>query len=169
MKPQIGSGDKGETSILGGRRVRKDSPIIEALGSIDEATAAIGVARAVARSAEVKNLLLSAQLMLENCAAEIAAGDGKRATDADFAAATKDLEAAMTRLAEGAPRPTTFIMPGSTQGDAALHLARAVTRRAERRIWALINTGARVPPAVPAYVNRLADLLFDLAYAESSD
>jgi len=168
MKPNIGSGDHGETSVMGGRRVRKDSPQIEALGAIDEATAAIGVARAFVRSVEVKELLQHCQLALQNCAAEVAGAGDKRQTGFDFAAATRTVEEEIKKYDRGAPRPTQFITPGTTQAEAALHLARSVIRRAERRVFALERAGASLPAGVAAYLNRLSDLMFDLAYAESS-
>ena len=77
MKPNIGSGDRGETSISAGRRVAKDSAVVEALGAIDEASAAIGLARSFARSRHVKDLLNGCQTALQKCAAEVAAAGGR--------------------------------------------------------------------------------------------
>lgn len=168
MKPHMGSGDSGETSVAGGRRVGKDSPQIEALGAIDEASATVGMARSLVRGSEVKELLRESQVALQACAAEVASADGGRRETFDFAAAVKALEDAMRQIGESAPRPHEFLTPGATQTDAALHLARSSVRRAERRVVALRHAGASVPPGVSAYLNRLSDLLFDLAYAESS-
>jgi cob(I)alamin adenosyltransferase len=168
MKPNIGSGDSGDTSVSRGRRVPKDSPQIEALGSIDEASAAIGLARAAVRSAEVKDLLRDCQLALQKCAAEIAAAGGPRATDFDFAAGAAALVAAMARSDEGAPRPSQFLTPGSSGSEAALQFARVAVRKAERRVITLRREIPDLPQGVAVYLNRLSDLLFDLAYAESS-
>ena len=168
MKPNIGSGDSGETGVLGGRRVPKDSALVEALGAIDEASAAVGLARAFVRDTHRKAFLALCQAALLKCGAEVAAAGSPRATDFDFVAAAKGLEAEMERLAQLTERPTKFLTPGETPAEAALNLARAVTRRAERAVVAARRTGVEFEPGAHVYINRLSDLLFDMLCAEAA-
>jgi cob(I)alamin adenosyltransferase len=168
MKPNIGAGDSGETNILGGRRVQKYSPVVEALGDIDEAAAAIGLARAFVRDPARRAMLHDAQTILHKCAAEAASAGAGRATEFDFAAALANLDTHMRSLAELAPRPTEFLTPGEAPAEASLNLARAVVRRAERSLVAMSHAGPCAPPEVQVYLNRLSDLLFDLLYVESA-
>ena len=167
MKPNIGSGDAGDTSILGGRRVPKTSEIVEALGAIDEASAALGLARSLLEDARGGELLLRCQVALQKVAAEIASAGRGRATDFDFRSAISVLEAEMQRTAAAAPRPTGFLTPGDTPAQAALNLARAVVRRAERRVVAVRSSGVTFEPAAAVYLNRLSDLLFDMLCARA--
>ena len=162
MKPDIGSGDLGETDVTGGGRVAKDSPLMEALGSIDEATSAIGLARALVENTERKELLLWCQKALSACGAEIA---GDNATGFDFTEGARRAEHEMRRLGETYARPTCFVMPGESVREAALNVARAVVRRAERNAVALTRAGVRFDMGVIKFLNRLSDLLFDLACA----
>jgi len=166
MKPNIGAGDSGETNILGGRRLPKDSPLVEALGAIDEAASAIGLARSFMTDDQRRGALRDAQLDLQKVAAEVAAAGAPRATDFDFAAAVARLENHMARIAASVPRPHTFLTPGNTPAEGALNLARAVTRRAERAAVALGRSGAAFEPGAQKYLNRLSDLLFDMITAE---
>jgi cob(I)alamin adenosyltransferase len=166
------TGDEGETSLLGGRRVRKDDSRIEAIGSIDETNAALGLARvelqrSVAVSPGMDDLLASVQHRLFDLGAELAAG-GDATTravviaDTDVAA----LESAIDQWEATLSPLRAFILPGGSAAAAQLHHARCVCRRAERRIVQLAdglegNAGLR-------YVNRLGDLLFVLARAANA-
>jgi cob(I)alamin adenosyltransferase len=165
MKPNIGSGDAGDTSILGGRRVPKTSAIVEALGAIDEASAAVGLARSLLDDARGREFLQGCQVALQKVAAEIASAGRGRATDFDFHSAITTLETEMQRVAADVRRPNGFLTPGDTPAQAALNLARAVVRRAERRAVAVRSSGAAFEPAAAVYLNRLSDLLFDMLCA----
>jgi cob(I)alamin adenosyltransferase len=156
------SGDRGETGLFGGGRVPKSDPRVEAYGEVDEANAAVGAARAVLSDEALDAELARVQAELFVVGAELASPRGREARGAvpavDPAWATR-LEGAIDRWeAELAPLRS-FILPGGTPGAAALHLARGVCRRAERRVVALA-AGAEVDPAVLVYLNRLSDLLF---------
>lgn len=168
MKPNMGAGDSGETNILGGRRVEKHSALVAVLGDIDEASAAIGLARAFVKDSTIRAMLHEAQTVLHKCAAEVASAGAGRATSFDFAAALAAIEAHMKDLAAMAPRPTEFLMPGETPAEGALNLARAVVRRAERSFSLMSHGGPSTPPEVAVYLNRLSDLLFDMLYVESA-
>lgn len=165
MKPQMGRGDDGLTDLLRGGRVLKNSPHVEAIGAVDEAVAAIGLARALLEDAGRKERLKGLQLELRNCAGEIAAPLGTRATDFDFRAATEAIEAEMAAILQKEGSPEGFITPGETPAEAALDVARTLVRRAERRVFALDWDDRAVYPQVAAYLNRLSDLLFAFTWA----
>jgi cob(I)alamin adenosyltransferase len=160
------TGDAGETGLFGGGRVGKDSPRVEAYGEVDELNAAIGVARAAGVGA-LDGLCQSLQEQLFTVGAVLATPRGSKAeahVPQVKPAWTADMEAAMDRLDDELPRMTHFILPGGTPGSAALHLARTVCRRAERRTVALVRDGT-VDPGVLVFLNRLSDLLFMMARA----
>ena len=163
MKPRIGSGDAGVTGMPGGRRVLKTSAAVEALGAIDEAAAAVGLARALVANEAHRALLSACQEALGDCAAEVAAAGRARATAFDFPAATSALEDTLREISRTAGEPAGFVMAGENPAQAALHLARTVVRRAERRVFALDMEGRPVLALAAVYLNRLSDLLFDLA------
>jgi cob(I)alamin adenosyltransferase len=162
MKIYTKSGDGGETSLFGGGRVRKSEGRVEAYGEVDEANAAVGVARAALGDAELDAELGRVQSELFAIGAELASPHGARARSAvpaiDPAWATR-LEEAMDRWDATLPELRAFVLPGGTPGAAALHLARCVCRRAERRVVALAGE-AEVDPLALVYLNRLSDFLF---------
>jgi cob(I)alamin adenosyltransferase len=157
-------GDQGETSLGDGSRVRKDALRVEAFGTVDEANAAIGLARlhaegtADAMLARIQNDLFD--LGADLCTPE----EGRRAAGAlrIAAAQVERLEHEIDAM-NGELQPLdSFILPGGTPCGAALHLARTVTRRAERLVVALAAEASLNPEAVK-YLNRLSDHLFVLS------
>src|SRR5262245_26348879 len=171
MKIYTRKGDAGQTSIWGGRRLSKDHARMEAIGAVDECNAAIGSAIALGLPGELDNLLRVVQGRLFVIGSELMApdhtGSGRgrpRPDESDVA----DLEAAIDSLELELPELRNFILPGGTCAAAALHVARGVCRRAERRV-ATLNSAESVVPIVSAYLNRLADLLFVAArYANNA-
>ncbi len=159
MRIYTRSGDAGETGLFGGRRVRKDDLRIEAGGAVDELNAHIGVCRARTTGEVDDGLLGGLQADLLLVGADLAAPEGApRVGPAQLAALEAAIDACSARL----PPLRNFILPGGSDLAAALHVARTVARRAERRCVALA-AAASVPPHVLAYLNRLSDLLFVLA------
>src|SRR5581483_2890952 len=164
MKLYTRTGDGGETSLLDGTRVRKDHARVAAYGEVDELNAWIGLALSWLAEADVAGALLQIQRDLFAIGAELADPSSRissrRAKAAVTAADVERLEGLIDRSDAEPPPLRHFILPGGRQAGAALHVARAVCRRAERRIVAL------EPPAdahVRQYINRLSDLLFALA------
>ena len=164
-------GDKGETGLYGARRVPKDSLRVDAYGTIDELNSCIGVAVAASEHDEVSRPLKRIQSKLlaagADLATELPKGGAKvqRIRPAD----TKELEGMIDELQRKLPKLTAFILPGGTELSSSLHLARAVCRRAERRIVALGRSETINPEMVP-YFNRLSTYLFNLArYANRLD
>lgn len=156
------TGDAGETGLIGGHRVPKDHPRVEAYGALDELNSALGAVRAVLTDAEVGEVLIRAQHDLFALSAEIAA-PGSGPPVAPVAPAQVDaLERIIDRLSTGLPPLRAFILPGGNAAGSLLHLARAVARRAERRVVALARAEP-LNPEIVRYLNRLSDLLFVLA------
>jgi cob(I)alamin adenosyltransferase len=165
-------GDGGQTGIWGGVRLAKDEARMEAIGAVDELNAAIGFAAAAVQVADcfddgdpVPGLLGSVQQNLLVAGTELMApsreGSGKDLPRLAGGDVTR-LEAAIDDLTARLPELRNFIVPGGTETAARLHLARAVCRRAERRVTTL-RRNEDVSPDVCGYLNRLGDLLFILA------
>lgn len=164
------TGDEGETSLLGGRRVRKDDLRIEAIGSVDEVNAALGVVRVeLERGGAVpENLdqqIGGIQHRLFDLGAELAAtSTSETRTGALGATHVAQLESLIDHYEAQLQPLRAFILPGGTPAASQLHLARCVCRRSERR---LVQLAALEPirGELLQYVNRLSDLLFVLARA----
>ncbi len=158
-------GDDGTTGLLYGGRVRKDSRQIELNGAVDEAQAAIGMARAEsAPGSEVNELLTSLARDLYVLMAEVAtAPDNRRKLTAGSSLVTADmvtrLESGIDDLLSRFDMPSDFTVPGENRLSAALDLARTIVRRAERLAVAEPVDGSYVLP----YLNRLSDLLWAMA------
>ena len=153
------TGDDGTTGLGDGHRVRKDDARVEAYGTVDEANSAIGMILAVPNlPADVTASLTQIQHELFDLGGELAVPGYRVITDAHV----DQLEDTLDRFNEPLPPLKEFILPGGGPAAAACHVARAVTRRAERDTWALAQTEA-VAPEVTRYLNRLSDLLFVVA------
>lgn len=160
-------GDTGMTSLATGERRAKHDARIEANGAVDEASSAIGVAR-VHADTETDALLARVQNDLFDLGADISTPEGLegalRATDAQVVW----LEGEIDRLNERLAPLTSFVLPGGSALGAHLHMARAIARRAERAATAL-NAAEPVNPAAIKYLNRLSDLLFQMARHANDD
>jgi len=153
------TGDDGTTGLGDGSRVQKTHARIEAYGTVDEANSAIGVVLAVAGlPAEVATCLTDIQHELFDLGGELAV-PGHHVISADQVA---KLERQLDGFNINLPALKEFILPGGGPAAAACHLARAISRRAERRTWTLAQLEP-VAPAVLQYLNRLSDLLFVVA------
>ena len=175
-------GDDGTTGLLfGGARVPKDDPRTEAYGTIDEAVAALGIARAQlglknrlgtlnVGFGELPAILLRLQRELFVAAAELATQpdawerqqDGVSRVTAEM---VDGLDSMLSEAEAHVAMPTEFVVPGETPTSAALELARTIVRRAERRAVTLGSEGLIPGPHLLPYLNRLADLLWVLARA----
>jgi cob(I)alamin adenosyltransferase len=156
-------GDRGETSLGDGTRLRKDTPRITAIGAVDESNAAVGVLRLMVRDVPTVDAMLARiQNDLFDVGADLAVpgegGDRLRMTDA----ASVRLEAEVAVMNAALPPLTSFVLPGGSPGAAHAHVARAVVRRAERDVVRLMDVEP-VTPALLRYLNRLSDHLFVLA------
>ncbi|HEX3999538.1 MAG TPA: cob(I)yrinic acid a,c-diamide adenosyltransferase [Pirellulales bacterium] len=170
MKIYTKTGDTGETGLFGGPRVAKDDPRIEAYGAVDELNSAVGIARAEELPPEIDSLLARIQNELFNLGAELATPNpAAHALAVLGAAQIEALEQAIDRHEASLPLLREFILPGGSRGAAALHLARTICRRAERRLVAFARGSAEpISPNLVVYLNRLGDLLFVLTRAANA-
>ena len=167
MKIYTKRGDTGETGLFGGLRLRKDAPRIEAYGEVDELNSVLGMVRAASVETAMDQLLHRIQNELFDLGAELATPDAAaRGKVFVRPAMTERLESAIDRYEETLSPLTAFILPGGSAAAAALHLARTVCRRAERRVITLAHLpDEAVSAEIIVYLNRLSDLLFVLARA----
>jgi cob(I)alamin adenosyltransferase len=156
MKIYTRTGDEGKTGLFGGGRVLKDDPRVEAYGDVDELNAVIGAARAVEVMPRIDEVLVSVQRDLFSIGALLATPDRDK-MQAHLTKARIDDD----RIRELEPLKA-FIIPGGSEKAAALHVARTVCRRAERRVITL-QRSVELPALVVIYLNRVSDLLFTLA------
>ncbi|HEX6938655.1 MAG TPA: cob(I)yrinic acid a,c-diamide adenosyltransferase, partial [Longimicrobiales bacterium] len=166
MKLYTRKGDAGETTLLGGGRVPKSNPRVDAYGAIDELNAVIGWAVSVNDDAVIRERLQSVQPDLLAIGAHLAVAPAPRGRRPTLPALPDERVQVFERwIDEGmaeAPELRAFILPGGAPGAAALHVARTVCRRAERRVVELAEREP-IEPGILVYLNRLSDLLFALA------
>lgn len=166
MKIYTKTGDSGDTGLFAGARVAKDHERIEAYGTVDELNACLGVVRSTQAPADMDGCLEQIQHELFALGAELATPDpaahGLRWANATVSEA---LEAQIDRWEAELPPLRQFILPAGTSTASALHQARAVCRRAERRVVTLRRHDESVSVDTVVYLNRLGDLLFVLARA----
>jgi cob(I)alamin adenosyltransferase len=167
MKIYTRTGDEGDTGLFGGGRVAKDDPRVEAYGAVDELNAAIGMARSVEMMPRVDEVLAPVQRDLFAIGALLATPDHDKMKEQLAKARIDDeriaeLERAIDAGESELEPLKSFILPGGTPKAAALHVARTVCRRAERRVITLQHT-VPLPQLAIIYLNRLSDLLFVLA------
>lgn len=156
MKIYTRGGDSGETSLYSGGRVAKDEARIEALGALDELVASLGVAKSAVDEDAAVALIEQVQTELYLAMADIAS-DGTRAARLPADAAAR-LETEIDRMDADLPPLTDFVLSGAP----AVHMARTICRRAERRVVSAARAN-EIAPGVLRYINRLSDLLFTLA------
>ncbi len=162
------TGDDGYTGLLGEGRVAKHIPRLEALGAVDEATAALGLARATSRASVTAPLLLQAQRDLYQLMAEVAATPENAARFRTInAERVAWLETQTDALGSQVNPPKEFILPGDCPAGAALALARTIVRRAERRVAQLLHDHELENGELLRYLNRLSSLCFVLELLEN--
>jgi cob(I)alamin adenosyltransferase len=164
-KVTTGTGDTGYTGLLGEQRVPKYDPRPDTFGTVDEATSALGLARATTRDPRVKEIIYPIQQELYLLMGELATPPenyekmGLRVTS-EHVQRLEQIEEALKQEVE---IPNKFIIPGDTPDGAALDLARTIIRRAERMAVKLLHDGVIENSEVVRYLNRLSDLVFILA------
>ena len=154
------TGDDGTTGLADGARISKADPRMTAIGDVDEANSAIGVARAALGAGAMDDMLARIQNDLFDLGADLATPDGIEGALRIVPAQVTWLEESIDQLNAALDPLTSFVLPAGEPGAAALHLARAITRRAERA-----SVAARSGEQPRAYLNRLSDLLFVAARA----
>ena len=169
MKIYTKSGDKGTTSLFDNTRVAKDSLRVESYGTIDELNSSLGFAKNFVEEEEVYNIIRSVQRKLFNLAGELATPDWEsfpeKITEEDIEFLEQKIDHYLDQMNK--KEKSMFIIPGSSKASGALHQARTICRRAERRITTLAGE-ADISRDLQKYINRLSDLLYTLArYSEA--
>ena len=149
------SGDTGVTRLGDGTLTVKESPRIEAIGTLDELNSLIGLVIAYGLPDEMAAMLRTVQHSLFNVGGELSLPGRELLQDEEV----RVLERELNRINSGLPPLEEFLLPGGTPASAACHVARAVCRRAERRVWCL-SREEPINPVSLRYLNRLSDLLF---------
>lgn len=163
MKIYTRTGDKGKTSLIGGKRVSKTHQRLEAYGTIDELNAHIGLLLAQLPADESeRTTLLQVQNILFVVGAQLATPPEVSSPLAVSAEMLSTLEEAIDRIEAALPSLKAFVLPGGTQAASQCHVCRTVCRRAERRVLALASR-ATIPSELTSYLNRLSDYLFVLS------
>jgi len=176
MKLYTRTGDDGSTGLFGGDRVGKDHPLIEAIGTVDEVNAMLGLAvsalepsRAV--HALLKTMFADIQARLFDLGADLATPKGSKHEDKVVRlteAQSQQLEAWIDEIDAHNDAMKQFVLPGGTELAARLHAVRTVCRRAERRVTVLTHVSA-INPHVLVFLNRLSDFLFACARRANKD
>ena len=163
------TGDDGTTGLVDGSRLPKHSPRMDAIGAVDEANSALGLAAAALAGSDHAEALFRIQNDLFDLGADLAtpAGDGDDFTPSEMVLRIVPgqvgwLEQAIDAINENLEPLTSFVLPGGSEQAARLHVARASVRRAERKMTHMAQGSATNPQAL-AYINRLSDYLFVLA------
>jgi len=163
MKIYTKTGDKGTTGLYTGQRIDKDSVRVEAYGNVDEINSALGMARALVKNDEVRNVILELQkLLMQRVMSDLASIGAASYTKEQDVVYLEGLIDAFTLRMEPLNH---FIVPGDNPGAAALDVARTTTRRAERQLWRLSRQEA-IDEVLIIVLNRLSDLCFTLSRAE---
>ncbi|WP_242840834.1 cob(I)yrinic acid a,c-diamide adenosyltransferase [Metaclostridioides mangenotii] len=163
------TGDKGQTSLFGGNRVKKDSLKVESYGTLDEANSMLGLAYSQITDEKIKEYIDKIQRKIFSVGAELASDDRgfKMLKDSDKVTEedVTDLEKIIDECTEIVGVQTYFVIPGVNLSSSALHVARTIVRRAERCVVKLKRT-EDVRPEVVKYINRLSDTIYALARLE---
>lgn len=162
------TGDDGYTGLLGEGRIPKYHPRAETVGTIDEASAALGMARAACRSELTGAILITVQQDLHKMMAEISATPENVIKFRSIQNGhVQRLEQDIDKISAMVEKPPGFIFPGDSKAGAALDLARTIVRRAERRAAGLYHCGEMTNPTILQYLNRLSSLCFVLEILEN--
>lgn len=172
MKVYTRTGDKGDTSLVGGQRVRKCSQRIESYGTADELNSFLGLLMTYTGDSADYDFITQIQRTLFTVGAYLATEprEGGYTPDiSQLSEQTDALEREIDRISGTLPQLRHFILPGGERAAAMAHVCRTVCRRLERNIYSLMDDGTTVDITVTAYVNRLSDYLFVLARKLNSD
>jgi cob(I)alamin adenosyltransferase len=169
MKIYTKTGDKGTTALVGGKRVAKNHDRIEAYGTADELIAYIGLLRDHELEQDIKKYLLTIQKNLMVVSAILASDNDEIIKSLPKLSENSivEIEHEIDRLEKNLPELKSFLIPGGHQAVSVCHICRTVCRRAERRVYDILEK-EELPKIVPVYFNRLSDYFFVLSRALSA-
>lgn len=163
------TGDDGTTGLLGEGRVKKFDPRMETLGTLDELSAVLGMARSLSLNT-TSVVLKEIQVELYKIMAEVAATEEQQDHFRQITYANvEDLESRIQEFSKGLEDPKGFILPGDTQASASISMARAIARRAERRVAELLDRKVIENEHLVRFLNRLSSLLFVMELKEVTE
>ncbi len=164
MKVYTRTGDQGKTSLYDGTRVPKNSARVESYGTVDELNSQLGFARNILDDDRAARIIFRVQRELFDVAGELATSDPEEFPEKIGEAEVEQLESDIDSFLDSMNKKekSRFIVPGSSQASAALHVARTICRRAERRTITLTGE-AEIREVILKYLNRLSDLIYTLA------
>jgi cob(I)alamin adenosyltransferase len=154
------TGDAGKTGLSDGSRVDKDTPRLEAIGTIDELNSQIGFARSLINGSKEMDDVRAMLVLVQHDLFDLGGALSRPGADLLTQAHVDRIEASAEQLNQGLPALKEFILPGGSPGVGALHVARTTCRRAERRLLAQLEIDPQPGASGLAYLNRLSDLLF---------
>lgn len=166
MKIYTKTGDKGQTSLIGGTRVPKNNPKIEAYGTIDELNSFVGLLSTYPQAQSELEFLREIQHKLFNIGSNLATDTSKTSMLKASIITEEDIlqmESAIDKLDADLPELTNFVLPGGSAAGSMAHVCRTVTRRAERRVLDLISQEYAIDPIILKYINRMSDYFFTLS------
>lgn len=162
MKIYTKGGDKGNTSLVGGQRVPKNHPRVEAYGNADELISYLGIIRSEAGNEELESVIRRIQQNLMLGSAHLACeGESSKLKSFDESEISF-LESEIDKMTDQMPQQTAFVLPAGPRIASECHVARTICRRTERACIPLLDEGGEIPKVV-RYMNRLSDYLFTLA------
>lgn len=161
MKVYTKTGDDGTTSLIGGKRVKKNHIRIETYGTIDELISYIGLLRTYQLTTEIHDFLFASQQNLMLISAHIANEDKKITLKNIDNQTIIEIEKLIDSVSENLPRLVSFVIPGGSEVNANCNIARTICRKAERKLIAL-NEKTKIDKLHIQYLNRLSDFLFVL-------
>lgn len=164
MKIYTKGGDKGMTSLFDNKRVAKNSTRVESYGTVDELNSHLGLARTLIKDKKISSTIKMIQRELFDLAGELATSDQEKFSEKIDQSNIEGLETTIDELLDemNQKQLSKFIIPGSNSASAALHIARTVCRRAERRIISLADE-EEIREDILKYINRLSDLIYSMA------
>lgn len=165
MKIYTKTGDKGMTSLVGGKRVSKSCERLESYGEVDELNSFLGLLIAKCPDEHDRAFLISVQRLLFSLGGYLATEDNaERYFDvASFDGFTSEIENEIDAMSSRLPQLRAFILPGGQETACLAHVCRTICRRVERSVYRLVGTGCNIDDGVTSFLNRLSDYFFVLA------
>ena len=164
-----GKGDSGDTYLFNGKKITKDNPILELIGTIDEVNALIGLAISIIEEPELKNDLRIIQVSLSKVMGVVAGASESAADDLNTGKSTKWLEDKINYYSRELDNPKGFTFSGKTRAGAAFDICRTMTRKMERQAVGAFRENPKFENKILAYMNRLSSLFYILRLSADKD
>lgn len=164
-----GKGDSGNTYLFDGRKITKDNPILDLIGTIDEVNAFIGLTICIVEKPELKKDLRIVQISLSKVMGVIAGASESTADEFNTGKPVKWLEDKINSYSKELDNPKSFTFPGKTKAGAVLDICRTITRKMERQAVGIFHKNLKFEKNILAYMNRLSSLFYILRLSADKD